>query len=153
MTKKENIEKDLENSKDKLSAKQEAFCQLYCTDVDFFGNWTRAYLKAYDLDPQSKKDYNNAMASSSRLLRNVKIIDRIDALMEEGGLNDQYVDKQLLFLIRQHEDKGSKLRAIAEYNKLKQRITEKKEIEVRNPYQEMSTEELLEELEKKKRDS
>ena len=47
---------------------------------------------------------------------------------ESEGLNDAFVDKQLLFLISQQDDKTNKNAAIREYNKLKQRITEKMEI-------------------------
>ena len=37
-------------------------------------------------------------------------------------------DKQIAFLITQHADFNSKIRAIQEYNKLKQRIIDKKEL-------------------------
>jgi hypothetical protein len=50
-------------------------------------------------------------------LRNVKVSERINELLEQGGLNDHFVDKQLSFLIAQHADFKSKLGAIREYNK------------------------------------
>lgn len=105
-----------------LNPKQERFCQLYVSK-DFFGHGTESYLEAYDLDP--KEDYNVARAGASRLLANTDILQRINELMEIAGLNDQFVDKQLQFAILQSADMGAKVRAIAEYNKLKNRITEK----------------------------
>lgn len=62
------------------------------------------------------------------MLSSIKVCERIAELLEKQGLNDEYIDKQLLFLITQHADFGNKLGAIREYNKLKQRITEKTDI-------------------------
>jgi hypothetical protein len=59
------------------------------------------------------------------LLSNAKVCERINELLTDKGLNDQFVDKQLLFVITQHADFGSKVNAIKEYNKLKQRIIDK----------------------------
>ena len=111
-------------SKTKLNPKQEKFCQLYITpDADFFGNGTQCYIEAYN--PRKVGNwYNSAMASASRLLRNVKICERINELLEEQGLNDQFVDKQLAFLITQFSNLKVKLSAIQEYNKLRGRIIE-----------------------------
>jgi len=75
--------------KSKLNPKQEQFCQLYVSpDTDFFGNGTQSYIEAYN--PKQKGNwYNSAMASASRLLRNVKICERINEILEEQGLNSQ----------------------------------------------------------------
>ena len=69
--------------------------------------------------------YNSAKADAWRLLTKDYINARIDELLEDGGLNDQYVDKQLLFLITQKADFHAKRGAITEYNKLKKRISDK----------------------------
>lgn len=116
-----------------LNLRQERFCQLYATDVEFFGNGVESYADAYDHPITDKKSYMVAAAAASRLLKNVKVLDRINSLLEEGGLNDVFIDKQLKFLITQHADLFNKLGAIKEYNKLKQRIVEKKKIEVTLP--------------------
>lgn len=127
----------------KLNPKQELFCKLYATEVEFFGNGVQAYIEAYDPDTTQKNWYNAACASASRLLTNVKVCERINGLLEEAGLNDQNVDKQLLFLINQHADFKSKAAAIKEYNKLKARIITKTETEVTiSPYSELSADEL-----------
>jgi hypothetical protein len=110
---------------DELNLKQEAFCQLYATEKEFFGNGVESYMEVYDIDTSKPNWYKSACAAASRLLSNVKVSKRINELLEEQGLNDSFVDKQLKFLLTQHADFKSKLGAIKEYNKLKQRITEK----------------------------
>lgn len=120
-----NLDK-IENPKeDKLNIQQELFCQLYATDREFFGNGTQTYIEVYEPDQKKPNWYRGAQASASRLLSNVIICARINELLEMGGLNDAFVDKQLLYLIQQHEDKTAKVAAIREYNKLKSRVTEK----------------------------
>jgi len=119
--------------KDDLQLKQEKFCQLYATDIEFFGNGVETYLGIYDIDRSKPNWYKTACSAASRLLSNVKVIDRISELLEEQGLNDVFVDKQLKFLLTQYADFTSKLGAIREYNKLKQRITEKSEVNVITP--------------------
>lgn len=114
-------------AKDDLNPKQEMFCQLYASDREFFGNGVQAYIEAYDPDTSKPNWYKTACASASQLLSNIKVCERINEVLEEGGLNDNFVDKQLVFIIKQHADFGSKIAAIREYNKLKSRITDKSE--------------------------
>lgn len=111
-----------------LNPKQEAFCLLYASDKEFFGNGVQSYIEVYEPDQSQKNWYKTACASAARLLANVKVCERINTLLEEGGLNDQFVDKQLTFLITQHADFGSKMSAIREYNNLKQRVTKKLDV-------------------------
>ena len=110
----------------KLNLKQEAFCNAYVSsDGEIFGNGVYSYCRAYGMDFNDPKKYMLAASSATRLLKNVKIIERITQLLQETGFNDQFADKQLGFLMAQHADFQSKLGAIKEYNKLKGRITEK----------------------------
>ena len=111
---------------DKLNPKQELFCQLYATDREFFGNGVESYMEAYgdEVDRSKPNWYKTCVAAASRLLTNVKILNRINELLEEGGLNDAFVDKQLKMLLTQDADFTNKLGALKEYNKLKQRITD-----------------------------
>lgn len=118
------------NQRAKLNPQQELFCKYYATDREFFANGTHSYCHAYGLNPEDSKDYKTAMTAASRLLRNDKILDRINELLEDGGLNDQFVDKQLLFLAKQNDELPTKLNAIREYNKLKQRITDIRQVNV-----------------------
>jgi|GEM_PF-3024845 len=114
-----------ESSEEKLTQKQELFCQYYASDKEFFANGTQSYIQAYGLDREKVSDYKNAMSAASDLLRNPKIITRINELLESGGLNDAFVDKQLQFVISQSYDLSSKIAGIREYNKLKARIIDR----------------------------
>ena len=113
-----------------LNLQQEEFCKFYTNseaiDRELFGNGVQCYLAVYGEEYFKKykrrMKYEAALAMSSRLLTNVKVIDRVNVLLEEGGFNDQNVDKQHLFLINQHADLKTKLGAIREYNSLKSRI-------------------------------
>lgn len=118
----------METKETKLNLSQERFCQLYATHKDFFGNGVDSYAEAYDVDQTKPNWYMAAAASASRLLKSVKVIDRINEILEKTGFNDAFVDKQLSFMVAQHADLGSKLGAIKEYNKLKQRIVSKTDI-------------------------
>lgn len=112
----------------KLNPKQELFCKLYATETEFFGNGVQSYIEAYEPDQTKPNWYKSACSSASRMLSNVKLVTRINEILEQTGLNDTFIDKQLSFLITQHADFTNKLGAIKEYNKLKQRIVDKKDI-------------------------
>lgn len=109
-----------------LNEKQLLFCK-YFVSKDFFGNGTHAYAEAYDKDLEDIKQYNVCKAAASELLTKPNILSRINEELTDAGLNDNFVDKQLLFTITQNADFSSKVKAISEYNKLKQRIVTKTE--------------------------
>lgn len=115
-------------AKDKLNAKQELFCNYYVSE-ETFGNGVRSYCKAYGIDENNIQKYNVAKKSAFDLLTNPNILARINELLDDAGLNDSFVDKQLLFAISQNADMSSKVKAISEYNKLRQRITDKSKVE------------------------
>lgn len=123
LTKLEALEK--EGTTERLTTQQEIFCKIYVTDASICGNATRCYIKAYGLDEKKQSDYDNAMGSGSRLLRDAKIVSRMNEILEAEGLNDTFVDTQLLFLVRQNADLPTKRGAISDYNKVRGRITEK----------------------------
>lgn len=110
--------------KDELNIKQRAFCQLFVTQ-EFFGNATASYIEAYDINTSKPGAYLSARVNASQLLTKTNILKYIDSLLDNEGLNEQFVDKQLLLLITQNADYSSKMSAIKEFNKLKGRITEK----------------------------
>lgn len=112
----------------KLTPQQELFCQLYAGDREFFGNGVQSYIEAYNVDTSKPGWYRTARSCASELLTKPNILERIDEIFEAHGLNDQFVDKQLEKLIVQDADYSAKIKAIAEYNKLKARITEKRDI-------------------------
>lgn len=113
--------------KGKLNPKQEAFCKLYATDQEFFGNGVQSYIEVYGPDMSKPNWYKTACAAAAQLLSNIKVFSRINDLLEETGFNDAAVDKQLSFLIHQQADFPTKAAAIREYNKLKKRIDDKKD--------------------------
>ncbi len=120
-------EKDKESVKDQLTEKQEQFCQMYVCK-EFFANGVESYAEAYNIDLTEPGQYNVAKSNAWRLLTNADILKRINELLDLSGLTDEFVDKQLLLVITQNADMGSKVGAIREYNKLKKRITDKLEI-------------------------
>lgn len=129
-----------------LNAQREVFCQLYAQNSELFGNATLSYAEAYsfDLDSLSRKcpnedhgdeseiacapseydiAYQTCSSNGSRLLRNAKVQERITALLNEM-LKDDVVDAQLAKLILT-ADGPTRIAAIREYNKVRQRIVEK----------------------------
>jgi hypothetical protein len=108
-----------------LTEKQERFCQFYATDKEFFCNGVQSYIEAFGLDRNKKGSYKVASVQAFRLLETPKILKRIDKLIELGGMNDSFVDKQLGKLIQQDADFKAKIQAIKEYNILKSRIEKK----------------------------
>jgi hypothetical protein len=133
-----------------LTPKQEAFCQFYTQVSETFGNGTLSYASAYDYDldslsnereiveedeegepikfgPSERSVAEQVCASSaSRMLRNVKIDKRIRTLLNEM-LTNEVVDARLIEIIMSGKPSDS-VQAIREFNKLKQRIVEKKDI-------------------------
>lgn len=106
-----------------LRLKTEEFCMLYTSwNAEFFGNWVQSYIAAYKPNTSKPNWYKIACQSASQLLSNIKVIARINELLELWWFNDQNADKQLSFLMTQHTDFSNKLWAIREYNKLKKRV-------------------------------
>ncbi|MBL7058461.1 terminase small subunit [Patescibacteria group bacterium] len=100
----------------KLKPKQELFCQYYASSEECFGNGTKSYLKVY-----LNVKYDTARTEAAKNLAKPCISARISEILESKGLNDEFVDKQLLFLITQHDDLTNKLNDIKEYNRIKGR--------------------------------
>lgn len=110
---------------EELTLKQEEFCKAYVSK-DFFGNGTQAYLEVYGYKDEDGNTitYESAKSAASRLLTFDNILKKINSLLEEGGFNEQNVDKQHLFLINQFADLKTKMNAIKEYNRLRERGAE-----------------------------
>lgn len=122
--KKAELKEEKESAAAKLKPTQKLFCELYVSK--HFGNGVQAYAEAYGIDfEKTPQRYNSARAMSCELLTNINILSYIREIMPEVDLNELTVDKELMFTILQNADFGSKVAAIREYNKLKNRITEK----------------------------
>jgi len=107
--------------KKKLSLQQEEFCKNFVGPDEFFGNGVQSYIKAYKIDTSKKGQYDVAKAGAYENLTKPYINDRINELLEDQGLNDANVDKQLGLVINQNAEFSTKVAAIREYNKLKKR--------------------------------
>ena len=112
-----------------LNEKQLAFCMLYVSK-EFFANGVESYAEAYGINLELPGQYNVAKANAWRLLTNAYILAKINELLELSGMTEEFVDKQLTFIITQNADLSSKLGAIREFNKLKSRITSKVAVEL-----------------------
>jgi hypothetical protein len=112
---------------DNLSLREESFCKLYVS-ADLFGNGTKAYMEAYSYDKKEAGKYETARVKASQMLKKPKIYKRIAELLDKSGFNDLNVDKQLLFLIEQSCNLGVKMRAIREYNRLRNRVITKLDV-------------------------
>lgn len=101
----------------RLTLQQWTFCKNY---VDMMGFGTEAALAAYDIkassDPRSV-----ASAISAENLRKPSILECIREMLDGSGLNDEIVDTELSFVVRQHENVPAKVAAIKEYNSMKGR--------------------------------
>lgn len=98
---------------------------MFTSASEFYGNGVQSYIEAYSINTNKPGAYNSAKADAYRLLTKDYILKYINELLEDGGLNNEFVDKQLLKIITQDADFHAKARAINEYNKLKSRITDK----------------------------
>lgn len=118
-----------------LNPKQEEFCQNYINNEETFSNATLSYAVAYEIDAflhgteDQKANYFTCAVSASRLLKNDKIRSRLVDLLNES-LEDRKVDAELAKMVFQNKELNTKLGAIREYNKLKQRITEKTDVKL-----------------------
>jgi len=130
-----------------LKPKEELFCRYYTQNDELFGNATLSYAEAFGYkldeladndakyddngkkveDTTRKKAYDVCSSLGHRLLRKVKIQERNTELLNEI-LKDDVVDSQLSKVILQDRKLDSKVAAIREYNKLKNRVSDAPQI-------------------------
>lgn len=145
-TESENI--ILDKIENKLTLKQEMFCQAYCINEETRFNWTRSYAMAYwyDIDWASTEEIRDQLTgdilkkserrrienicwvASKAILSNLKIQSRITQLFNELK-RDDIVDREMMKLILQWADNRAKQDMIKEYNKLQQRILDRQKDE------------------------
>lgn len=110
-----------------LTIKQEKFCNLFTKNNECFGSGVMSYSEAYGININEPGKYLTAKSNATRLLTNAYILDRIDSLLTEY-ISDQAVDVELAKVIFQDYDLNAKISAIREYNRLRNRIKNKLEI-------------------------
>jgi phage terminase small subunit len=100
-----------------LSEQEERFCQLYVQTFDRM----EATIQSYNVD-QSNKGWRFTVSNiASENLKKPYVNERIRELLDKYHLNDESVDNELSFLLRQNESLPDKRGAIEIYNKLKNR--------------------------------
>ncbi|MES2060250.1 MAG: terminase small subunit [Patescibacteria group bacterium] len=119
-SKKKSKKHQIEDITDILSERQALFAILYTTDKTCFGNATLAYKRAYNL---KDSQYNAAGVSAYHLLRNPKMQAFIKKFLQDR-FNSASIDNEISKVATQDRDLHAKMRAIEEFNKLKQRITD-----------------------------
>ena len=131
----------------KLKPAEQLFCNLYAGSSEYFNNATMSYVVAFKYPlpdkPEGKrpgrwdkkispawKEYlrreHIAASFASRLLTNDKIRQKCQEVLL-AHLDNDHVDAELSYTIKQRKDLNSKMRGVDIYNKLKGRITEKVE--------------------------
>ena len=98
-----------------LTVKEELFCQSY---VELLGNGTQAAVSAYNIDMSRKGWQSTAGAMANENLRKPKILTRVRELLNLAHMNDESVDTEVAFCLRQNEDLNVKMKAAEMYNKL-----------------------------------
>ena len=97
------------------------------------GNATQSYAIAYgdikELVKQSHRKYNVYMQGGSENLSKPKIKGYMRELLNASGWNDDIMDRRTLEIAIDAEPNES-MSAIREYNKIRQRITEKTETKI-----------------------
>jgi hypothetical protein len=114
----------------------ELFCQNFVKNPETFNNGMRTLAFVRNQNPDKNEDedekthfnrINVLRNNASRLLTKANIEQRIRFLFLEL-FDEVEVDKQLSKVIQQDNSWSSKVDAIREFNKLKQRIVEKTDI-------------------------
>lgn len=101
-----------------LTHKEATFCVEYVSNL---GNGCESAIIAYDID-KTKKGWNlTARAIASENLTKPHILEYIREIWDDKGLNDEIVDVETSFLVKQMEDKNAKAKGIEIYNKIKGR--------------------------------
>lgn len=100
----------------KLTMKQKLFGEYY---LEFRGNATKAAREA----GYSARNYKVLQRMGSENLSKPLVKAYIRYLLKDEGLNDEYVDRELLVAIRQDTQISGKVQGIKEYNKIRGRYS------------------------------
>jgi hypothetical protein len=144
-------------SADKLTEKQEQFCQYYAQLSDLYGNGTWAYALGYGhdlenanrhnfdkdekgLDKPGTSDYdkmaNMCAVEAHRLLRIPKIIERVRDIKATWFEDDKVIDTRIMDIIYKGKDTDA-IAAIKHRNELKNRVVKKLDVELKDTRKEI----------------
>lgn len=138
---------------EKLNINHRRFCELYVKNQSLFGNATQCYALAFGWDLDSLSDesvygppdetghkeyledsprlkaYNVCKVEGSRLLTYPNVNTYINELLR-NLMTDETADAELTWVMNQRTELGPKIQALREFNKLKGRIIDKKQVEL-----------------------
>ena len=111
---------------------QELFCRYYTTPGETWMNGYRSYAAAFGIEipdkPKklmNKKEFaiaDHVGTSASLLLRNLKVKNRINELIDEQ-ISDKTADRELQKVVLQDKELSPKIQAIKAYNELNKRVS------------------------------
>lgn len=120
----------------KLTMKEEMFCRKY---VELMGNGTQAAIEA-KYNCRSNEAFR---FQASENLTKPHILERVREILDDQGLNNEIVDAETSFIVKQHKDYNAKTRGIDIYNKIKGRYAP---TEHKFKFEKLSDEELEKEI-------
>lgn len=106
-----------------LTEQEELFCNMY---VEHLGNGTAAAEEAYNVDKEKSNWRNTCSQMANENLRKPHILERVREILDLTQLNDETVDSELNFLIKQSAELPAKAKGIDIYNKIRGRYQEDK---------------------------
>lgn len=101
-----------------LSAQERKFCEEY---VHNMGNGTQAAIVAYSIDTTIKGQYRYAITKAHQNLQKPEILEYVKEYYDDQGLNDDIVDIETSYLVKQRADNRAKAKGIEIYNKIRGR--------------------------------
>ena len=116
--KKEAGEHPLDNKR------EEAFCALFATNEEFFGNGVQSFIRAFNFDMSEQNAYDKAKNRAARLLAKRHILERVNHFLVLLDLNPAHVDKQLAFVLTQNANLAAKMDAVKVSLKMQGRLNE-----------------------------
>ena len=101
-----------------LTEKEELFCNLYLKSL---GDGIGSAFEAYNVDKSKKGAYNTAKTIAWENLTKPHILERIRDIFDDQGLNNEIVDVETSFLVKQRADNTAKAKGIEIFNRLEGR--------------------------------
>lgn len=121
------VAKAMEEVGTSLNERQKLFCVLFLTDKWCFANATQSYAEAYNIRRDNKAGMRTARANGYKLLTNAHINRYLNKMLD-AQLEEAAVDREMAKIVLQNRDLHAKNGAIAEYNKVRGRILDKKQL-------------------------
>lgn len=104
-----------------LTLAQEKFCRYYLdeTNPETYGHLIKSYIAAGYSNRGKKITVSNNVRD---LFKKDYIKIRMNEILEAKGFNSEFIDSQILKVVKQDDDLSNKMKGIQEYNKMKKRV-------------------------------